>query len=153
MFSGISFIDGMLYALFLLICFIAVNKLYASLSVYRQIILARHTKAIIADSAADLLADARSKLSLLYVAAQVSPFIGLTGTVLRIQEALTTLTPTSGLTEIAHPVGAALHSTFLGLACAILAVVSYGLANAWVGKLHRLLATLPQYSGGACAKE
>lgn len=152
MFSSANLIDWLLYGLFLLICFISVNKVYAALAAYRKILLARHAGHKLAETDEYLLTDARSKLSVLYVAAQVSPFIGLTGTVLRIQEALTTLTPTSGLTEIAHPVGAALHSTFLGLICAILAVIAYGLAKAWTGRLGQLLDDLNTLQGDSDVK-
>lgn len=136
--------DAVLYMMFLGISYIAVSRLYTLLALFRKIKLAEHGRIAVLEVTAAYAQGQQAKfgMQLLYVAAQLSPFIGLTGTVLRIQEALTTLSATSSITEIAHPVGAALHSTFLGLVCAILAVAAYGWSKAGFGWIDTKLESI-----------
>lgn len=130
-----TLIDYLLYAMF---CVIVATALYKTWDVIAlNLWLSRLGPEGIQDGVLDKISiAAESWLTLLVVLAQAAPFVGLTGTVLRIQEALTGLSGSSGIADIAHPVGAALHSTFLGLACAIPAVVAYGLLRRAVVRIN-----------------
>lgn len=66
-------------------------------------------------------------LSLLASIAAAAPFVGLAATVLHIIEALGRLGLGADIGAIATPIAQALHSTLLGLAAAVPAVVAYNL--------------------------
>jgi len=129
-----TLIDVTLYFIFFLVLTIGIYKAWSLLGWWRRIVLAGSPEAV---RFLDTQTTAESGLPVLYVLAQISPFVGLMGTVLRIQQTLAGLSGNSGLTEIAHPVGAALHSTFLGLLCAIPAVAAYGLLRHATSRLSK----------------
>jgi biopolymer transport protein ExbB/TolQ len=121
-----TIIDYILYAMISATVATAILKSLNTLATW--VWLHKHKdEPLSAETARKLTDSAEFGLTALFVSAQIAPFVGLTGTVLRIQEALVGLSGSSGIADIAHPVGAALHSTVLGLACAIPAVAAYGL--------------------------
>jgi biopolymer transport protein ExbB/TolQ len=106
---------------------LALAALTAALIVYKTFELTGRAALARTDPVDAALERLERGMPLLASVAGAAPFVGLAATVLHIIDALGRLGAGADIAAVSAPIAAALHSTLLGLASAVPALVAYNL--------------------------
>lgn len=129
-----NFIDFVLYAMFAITIALIV---YKTIDVLAPKWLKKGTiqeRYIVPDKG---IQDAEDWMTLLVVLASIGPFVGLTGTVMHIIEALKGMSGAGvDMAVISGPIATALNATLVGLASAIPAAIAHALLSRQIQKQY-----------------